>query len=242
MSTSTFTSPLELFPHGERVLPSEESSCSSARDFAAQRRWFFLTKRVIDVVGSTAGLILLLPLMLAVATLIRLQSPGPLLFRQTRIGRGGRTFRLLKFRTMVPDAETHLAQLEGRNESPCGVLFKIRDDPRITPLGRFLRRSSLDELPQLINVFRGEMSLVGPRPLQLRDCERLEACDPASYARRLTVPPGITGAWQVGGRSDTGYDTMLRLDLEYMDRLALSRDLAILCRTLFVVLKSRGAY
>src|ERR1700723_3650658 len=156
----------------------------------------------MDVVGGLGGLLVLSPVLAVVALLIRLDSRGPILFRQERMGLGGRVFWCLKFRTMVPDAGQRLRDLEARNESVGGVLFKIKDDPRVTPLGRFLRSSSLDELPQLWNVLVGEMSLVGPRPLQLRDSEKLENLDPEGYARRLSVMPGITGPWQVGGRSD----------------------------------------
>lgn len=197
-------------------------------------------KRAVDLAGAGAGLVLLAPLLLAVALVVRLSSPGPVLFRQLRLGRGGRPFYVLKFRTMVADAERRLAELESHNEASGGVLFKIRRDPRVTPLGRFLRRTSLDELPQLMNVLRGDMSLVGPRPLQLRDSYRLEALDPESFARRLSVPPGITGPWQVGGRSD-GTDGMVRQDLDYIACWSLALDLKILVRTIPAVLTGRGA-
>jgi lipopolysaccharide/colanic/teichoic acid biosynthesis glycosyltransferase len=197
-------------------------------------------KRAIDLAASVLGLAMLAPLMLAVAAAVRLSSPGPILFRQLRLGLGGEPFYVLKFRTMVVDAERRLGELESHNEAAGGVLFKIRRDPRVTPIGRFLRRSSLDELPQLINVFRGEMSLVGPRPLQLRDSYRLEALDPESFERRLSVKPGITGPWQVGGRSD-GTEGMVRQDLDYVTGWSLSRDMMILLRTIPVVLSGRGA-
>jgi lipopolysaccharide/colanic/teichoic acid biosynthesis glycosyltransferase len=198
-------------------------------------------KRSMDVVGALGGLILLLPLLAIVALLIRLDSRGPILFRQKRMGLGGREFLCLKFRTMVDGAEARLRDLEARNESAGGVLFKIKDDPRITSLGRFLRRSSLDELPQLWNVLVGEMSLVGPRPLQLRDCEKLEQQDPAGYNRRLSVTPGVTGPWQVGGRSEADGRRMLRLDLNYVENWSIATDLAILVKTVAVVLAGRGA-
>jgi lipopolysaccharide/colanic/teichoic acid biosynthesis glycosyltransferase len=200
------------------------------------------TKRLVDVVGSFLGLVLLFPLMVVIALLVRLTSPGPVLFRQLRQGRGGRPFWFLKFRTMTADAEHRLRDLEPLNEAAGGVLFKMRRDPRVTPLGRVLRRTSLDELPQLLNVLRGEMSLVGPRPLQMRDTALLEQMEPEAYARRLSVLPGLTGAWQVGGRSETDSLGMLRLDLDYIERWSLWRDLVILCRTVGVVLRGRGAY
>jgi lipopolysaccharide/colanic/teichoic acid biosynthesis glycosyltransferase len=200
-----------------------------------------LTKRMMDVIGSLLGLACLSPVLALVALLIKRDSRGPILFRQERMGLGGRVFLCLKFRTMVPDAEQRLKDLEARNESAGGVLFKIKDDPRVTPLGRFLRKSSLDELPQLWNVLVGEMSLVGPRPLQLRDSEKLEALDPEGYARRLSAVPGITGPWQVGGRSEVDSGRMIRLDLDYVERWSIGADLAILIKTVGVVLRRQGA-
>jgi lipopolysaccharide/colanic/teichoic acid biosynthesis glycosyltransferase len=199
-------------------------------------------KRVIDVVGATFGLVVLLPLLLLIALLIRITSPGPVLFRQVRKGYRGETFWFLKFRTMTADAEHRLCELEAQNEAVGGVLFKMRRDPRITPLGRFLRRSSLDELPQLINVLKGEMSLVGPRPLQMRDSALLEQLETEVFQLRLSVLPGLTGAWQVGGRSETDSYGMLQLDLEYIKNWSLWLDFTILCRTVGAVLRGRGAY
>jgi lipopolysaccharide/colanic/teichoic acid biosynthesis glycosyltransferase len=198
-------------------------------------------KRSMDLAGSIGGLILLAPLLVLVGLLVRLESRGPVLFRQPRMGLKGRAFLCLKFRTMVPDAEQRLRDLEARNESAGGVLFKIKDDPRVTALGRFLRRTSLDELPQLWNVLVGEMSLVGPRPLQLRDSERLAELDPQGYARRLSVVPGITGPWQVAGRSNVDSDTMIRLDLDYVANWSTAADLQILVKTVAVVLGGKGA-
>ena len=228
-------------PHAHSLDFAAAPATEAASETAVASAGRSACKRVIDVVGSAAGLLMLAPVLLVVALLVRRDSPGPMLFRQRRLGRDGRPFWCLKFRTMAADAERRVAELEARNESAGGVLFKIKDDPRVTPLGRVLRRTSLDELPQLVNVLKGEMSLVGPRPLQLRDCERLEAADPAGFARRLAVPPGLTGPWQVGGRSDVDAEGMLRLDLEYVERWSLGLDLAILCRTVVVVLAGRGA-
>jgi lipopolysaccharide/colanic/teichoic acid biosynthesis glycosyltransferase len=202
---------------------------------------FSQAKRAVDLVGAAVGLLTAAPLMLLIALLVRLDSPGPILFRQKRMGLGGRVFWLLKFRTMTDGAERRLDELEGLNESKGGVLFKIRDDPRITRLGRFLRKTSLDELPQLINIFRGDMSLVGPRPLQLRDCARLEEHDPQAFITRLSVPQGLTGAWQVGGRSEEDCLGMLKLDLDYIEEWSLARDLEIICKTVPAVLSGRGA-
>ena len=198
-------------------------------------------KRAVDVAGALVGLVLLSPVLLAIALFIRLDSPGPVLFRQTRRGYRGRPFRMLKFRTMVVDAELRLGDLESCNESAGGVLFKLRHDPRVTRLGRFLRRSSLDELPQLINVLKGEMSLVGPRPLSLRDSDRLRDVDPEGYRRRLQVLPGLTGPWQAGGRSGLGYEQMVRLDLDYVANHSLGGDLLIIGRTIPTVVFRRGA-
>jgi lipopolysaccharide/colanic/teichoic acid biosynthesis glycosyltransferase len=187
------------------------------------------------------GLVVFAPVLLAIALCIRLESPGPVLFRQVRRGYRGRPFQMLKFRTMVADAEQRLGGLEAFNESAGGVLFKLRRDPRITPLGRSLRRSSLDELPQLINVLKGEMSLVGPRPLQLRDSDRLHDADPQGYRRRLEALPGLTGPWQVGGRSELDYKRMIELDLDYVAHRSQARDLLIIGQTIRAVLLRRGA-
>jgi exopolysaccharide biosynthesis polyprenyl glycosylphosphotransferase len=234
-----FSSPLEL---GAAPAETVSAVATATATRVRARRMARLIKRVIDVVGAAAGLVLLSPLMLLIALMILLESPGPVLFRQRRVGQRGRIFWFLKFRTMVQDAEDRLKQLEAMNESACGVLFKIRNDPRVTNLGRFLRRSSLDELPQLWNVLRGEMSLVGPRPLQLRDSELLEMKEPAAFARRLTVPPGLTGAWQVGGRSETDAFGMLRFDLDYVKNWSPQLDIMIILKTFGSVLRGRGAY
>jgi lipopolysaccharide/colanic/teichoic acid biosynthesis glycosyltransferase len=240
MSSPTISSPLDYVA----VSPPRDAGRSehASAPTAVRRTAFDVAKRVVDVTGALAGLILLSPIMVLIAVLIRLESPGPVIFQQRRIGMGGNPFRFLKFRTMVADAEKRLAELESKNESSCGVLFKIRDDPRVTRLGRFLRRSSLDELPQLFNILHGEMSLVGPRPLQVRDSEKLAEKEPEAHARRLSVPPGLTGAWQVGGRSETDGFGMLQLDLEYVEKRSLALDLSILCRTASAVLRGRGAY
>jgi lipopolysaccharide/colanic/teichoic acid biosynthesis glycosyltransferase len=202
----------------------------------------FVLKRLVDYVGAFVGLSLLAPVMVFIALLIRLDSPGPVIFRQLRRGYRGTPFRVLKFRTMTTDAEKKLVDLENSNESAGGVLFKMKNDPRVTRLGGFLRRTSLDELPQLINVLRGDMSLVGPRPLQFRDCEKLIATDPEGYYQRLEVMPGLTGPWQVGGRSELDCDRMVELDIEYAKNWTLGLDLMILVKTVIVVLFRKGAY
>jgi lipopolysaccharide/colanic/teichoic acid biosynthesis glycosyltransferase len=202
----------------------------------------FFVKRSVDLVGASLGLLFLSPIMLLVALLIRFDSPGPVLFRQLRRGYRGRIFPVLKFRTMSVDAEQQLHALEQSNESAGGVLFKLRNDPRVTRVGSILRRYSLDELPQLINVLRGEMSLVGPRPLQLRDSDLLLNLNPEAYSRRLQVTPGLSGPWQISGRSELSYEDMVEFDLEYVQNWSLGWDLWIICKTFLVVLLGRGAY
>ena len=194
-------------------------------------------KRALDIVGAVCGLVVLAPLMMAIALGIRLSGPGPVLFIQQRFGLNKRRFPMLKFRTMVVDAEALQPGLETRNEAH-GPVFKLRNDPRITPLGRFLRRTSFDELPQLINVLRGEMSLVGPRPLPLRDVARFDA---PCLMRRFSVKPGLTCLWQISGRSNTTFDDWIRQDLAYIDNWSLVLDLTILARTLPAVVKGNGA-
>jgi exopolysaccharide biosynthesis polyprenyl glycosylphosphotransferase len=197
----------------------------------------FAVKRSFDFVIAALLLIVLSPVMLLTSLLIKLTSRGPVLHRSTRPGIGGRPFDCLKFRTMYEDAEDRQDELEDLNEKS-GALFKIRDDPRVTPIGKLLRRFSLDELPQLINVLRGEMSLVGPRPLPMRDHTRLQDW----HRRRYLVLPGITGLWQVSGRSDLDFDDMVRLDFLYLERWSVLLDLVILLKTVPAVLRRRGAY
>ncbi|GLY04958.1 exopolysaccharide biosynthesis polyprenyl glycosylphosphotransferase [Actinoplanes sp. NBRC 101535] len=196
----------------------------------------WLTKNLLDRVAAGLGLIAVSPILLFIAIGIRLSDPGPVFFRQPRVGHEGRTFRVWKFRTMYVDAEERKATLEELNESD-GMLFKMKHDPRIFAFGQKLRATSLDELPQLINVLKGEMSLVGPRPLPADDGDYL-----GDVRRRLLVRPGITGLWQVSGRSDLSWDEAVRLDLYYVDNWSLTYDLSILWRTIWVVLKRKGAY
>jgi len=194
-------------------------------------------KRAFDLAAATAALLLLSPVLLAVACAIKWTSPGPVLFSQERYGLNRRRFRMLKFRTMVPNAEALQPALESANEAD-GPVFKIADDPRITRLGRFLRRTSLDELPQLINVVRGEMSMVGPRPLPLRDVERFTR---AADMRRFSVRPGLTCLWQISGRSSIGFEQWMKLDLQYIDSWSLWLDVKILAQTVPAVLFRKGA-
>ncbi|WP_218080024.1 sugar transferase [Anthocerotibacter panamensis] len=202
----------------------------------------YLAKRTSDILGAGVGVVLLSPLLLGIALLIYLEDQGPMLFRQRRLGLGGEPFWVWKFRTMVPDAEARLKDLERFNESEGGVLFKMKADPRVTRVGSFLRRTSLDELPQLFNVLQGHLSLVGPRPLQLRDCALCAKQYPDSFSLRLSVLPGVTGLWQVSGRSDVGVEHMLKLDAAYVENWSLGLDLRILWQTITVVLANKGAY
>jgi exopolysaccharide biosynthesis polyprenyl glycosylphosphotransferase len=197
----------------------------------------FALKRTFDVVVATLLLIVLSPLLISSALAVRFTSRGPVFYRSFRPGIGGVPFACLKFRTMFQDADARQAELEARNEAT-GALFKIRRDPRVTRIGRLLRRFSIDELPQLINVLRGEMSLVGPRPLPQRDFDRLEDW----HKKRYLVLPGVTGLWQVSGRSDLDFDDLVRLDFLYLERWSVFLDLTILMKTLPAVLLRRGAF
>ncbi len=196
-----------------------------------------LGKRLLDLALSVPAVVLLLPVFAAIALAIKLDTPGAVLFAQERVGLGGRRFRLLKFRTMVVDAEALQAELEPLNEAS-GPVFKIRNDPRITRVGRWIRRLSLDELPQLVNVVAGDMSLVGPRPLPLRDVSRI---DRRAHKRRFSVKPGITCLWQVNGR-EPEFEDWIQTDMEYIDNWSLGLDVRILLKTIPAVLSGRGAY
>lgn len=195
-------------------------------------RW---SKLLFDKTFASAALICLSPLLVAVALAVRLTSRGPVLYRSERIGVGGVPFEMLKFRSMVQDADRVKGELQSDND---GVLFKVRDDPRVTKVGAFLRRYSIDELPQLINVLRGEMSVVGPRPPLRSEVERYDE----GVGRRLLVKQGITGLWQVSGRSDLSWEDTVRLDLDYVENWSLVRDVQIIWRTVRAVATSRGAY
>ena len=194
-------------------------------------------KRVFDIVAALLGLLLFLPLLPFLVAMVKLESPGPLLFRQTRIGRDGRPFTCYKIRSMVQNAEDLKEQYAHLNEAD-GAAFKIRQDPRITRVGRFVRRSSLDEFPQLLNVLKGDMSIVGPRP-QIPS-EVAQYSDEQKV--RLLVKPGITCLWQVSGRNDVDFEEWMRLDREYVENRTLGLDFWILLRTLPAVIDRRGAY
>jgi exopolysaccharide biosynthesis polyprenyl glycosylphosphotransferase len=199
--------------------------------------WPYLLKRAIDVSVSLVALLLVSPLLLAVAALIRFTSPGPVFFGQKRVGLNKRQFTMYKFRTMVPDAEKIQEELLHLNEMS-GPVFKITNDPRITPIGRILRKTSIDELPQLLNVIKGDMSLVGPRAMSVRD---YQSFNEDWQRRRFSVPPGITCLWQIKGRSLLPFEQWMQLDMEYIDKWSIWLDLQILARTIPVVLKGSGA-
>ena len=214
------------------VLPGHEGG-----RLAAARPWQLASKRVVDVIGATLALVLLSPVLLITALAVRLSSPGPIIHRQIRIGQDGEPFVFLKFRSMYIDAEHLKKSLTQYNEAE-GPIFKIRQDPRITPVGRWIRKLSIDEMPQLLHVLTGRMSLVGPRP---HLPEEVAVYD-GEARRRLAVRPGVTGIWQVSGRSDLDFETWIAMDLEYLDHWSLWLDLKLMARTFAAVLSGRGAY
>ncbi len=235
---------LRLLPTISQVLPTSMFSMTADAPYptitapiiAGSDFWL---KRVFDFCLSLILILLFTPVYLAIAISIKLDSPGSIFFRQKRVGLHGQEFKIWKFRTMVVNAEKIQASLEAKNENKDGVLFKVKDDPRITKIGKFLRLYSLDELPQLFNVLVGEMSLVGPRPLPLRDVEKFKQ----KHFIRQEVLPGITGLWQVSGRSDIeSFEDAVKLDMDYIEKWSIWLDLKILLQTFEVVLKKTGAY
>ena len=226
----------ELLTHKAEYVPGQGVPLFELRPpVFAGADW--VIKRTFDIVVSGAVLIVGLPVWLAIAASIRITSPGPVLYRDRRVGLHEREFGLVKFRTMHADASRRQDELEAANEAD-GALFKIRDDPRVTGVGRLLRRLSLDEVPNMLNVLRGEMSLVGPRPLPVRDFDRLDAW----HRKRYLVLPGMTGLWQISGRSGLSFDDLVRLDFYYLENWSVWLDISILARTLPAVLGRRGAY
>ena len=216
--------------HGGEIVATISNTLADEREL--------ILKRFLDVAVAATALVALSPLLALVWALVRLTSPGPALFVQERVGLNKRLFKFHKFRTMVENAEALQADLEASNETN-GATFKMRNDPRITPLGRILRKTSIDELPQLYNVLRGDMSLVGPRPLPIRDVERIENDWPR---RRFGVKPGITCLWQIRGRNALPFERMMECDIEYVDTWSVALDLKILLATIPVVFGMRGAY
>lgn len=194
-------------------------------------------KRILDIGGAVTALIILSPVFLTLAVMVRLDSNGPVFFSQTRVGKNGRLFRFHKFRSMVPNAEALKSSLMTKNEVD-GPAFKMKDDPRVTRFGRFIRKTSLDELPQLWNVLRGDMSLVGPRPALPSEVKEWESWQ----YQRLSVDQGCTCIWQVSGRSDTNFQQWMRMDLDYVQNWSIGLDIALIFRTVLVMLTGRGAY
>ena len=229
-------STMEILTHQAELVPGQSVPLFELRPPVFEGVDFAL-KRTFDVAGAVLLLLLLSPLLIACAAAVKLSSRGPLIYRSRRPGIGGVPFDCFKFHTMRSGAETMQDDLEGLNEAS-GALFKIRRDPRLTPVGGFLRRYSLDELPQLVNVLRGEMSLVGPRPLPQRDFDGLEEW----HKKRYLVLPGITGLWQVSGRSELDFDDLVRLDFLYLERWSPFLDLTILLKTVPAVMKGKGAF
>lgn len=199
--------------------------------------YYELLKRSFDIIVSFTALVLLSPVFLAVAVFIKLDSGGPVLFRQKRNGFKGRVFEIYKFRSMVADAETKLIELEDRNQVS-GFVFKVRNDPRVTRVGRVIRKTSIDELPQLINILKGDMSFVGPRPPIEKEVQQYESW----HNLRLSVRPGLTGLWQVSGRNSIGFEDMCRMDLKYIRERCLLYDLKIILRTIPVLLGDSKAF
>ena len=193
----------------------------------------------MDILAGIVGVILSSPIMLVTAIAIKLDSPGPILFKQTRVGQNGRHFKMYKFRSMYIDAEERKKELLEQNELEGGVMFKIKDDPRITRVGKFIRKTSIDELPQFFNILGGSMSLVGTRPPTLDEVEKYET----SQWRRISIKPGLTGMWQVSGRSNIkSFDEIVELDTEYIDNWTLGMDIKIIFKTILVLLKHDDAY
>lgn len=232
MSTSIFN--LKV---GQTTIDELQEESVVTVSTGAMRGWSFLFKRVFDLVAASIIVILLSPVMLLTALMVKITSPGPVLFKQERVGLNKRKFHVYKFRSMVVDAEKRMAELEKLNEAS-GPVFKITRDPRITPIGEFIRKTSLDELPQLFNVIKGDMSLVGPRPLPIRD---YSGFDTDWHRRRFSVRPGITCLWQVQGRSSIPFEKWMELDMQYIDQWSLALDLIILFKTIPAVLKGSGA-
>jgi len=219
-------------------LRERQTEAPAVGGLLSARPWQLALKRAVDLVGGTLGLLVLLPLLMIAALAVKVSSPGPVFYVSERVGRDGRPFRMMKFRSMAHGAHDSRATHHHLNIHDSGPVFKIRDDPRVTRVGRFLRRCSIDELPQLWNVLRGDMSLVGPRPPLPEEFLLYGARE----RRRLDVKPGITCIWQVSGRSDLDFETWVDMDLAYIDTWSLRLDARLLGRTVAAVLTGRGAY
>jgi lipopolysaccharide/colanic/teichoic acid biosynthesis glycosyltransferase len=217
--------------------PNEPHNPDAHDDRPGRSTFYEVCKRCLDVLLALLGLVLLIPIFPLIALMIKLDTPGPVLYKQDRVGKGGRLFKFYKFRSMHDRADERVAELEAMNEQS-GPVFKIRSDPRVTCVGGFLRRSSLDEIPQILNVLKGDMSVVGPRPPLPKEVERYLPWQ----RRRLDVKPGITCLWQVSGRSQISFDEWMRLDLEYLRTRSLRTDILIVLKTIPAVIARKGAY
>ncbi|ARO57662.1 TPA: sugar transferase [Bacillus cereus] len=216
---------------------TKEQGLLGDKDINKKQSYMFM-KRLMDIIGALCGLIFLSPVFIIVAILIKLEDPqGPVFFKQTRVGKDEKGFGMYKFRSMVTDAEEKLKDLLQHNEVS-GAMFKMKEDPRVTKVGKFIRKTSIDELPQLINVLKGEMSLVGPRPPLLREVKEYTTYD----KQRLKVTPGCTGLWQVSGRSNIGFEEMVELDLSYIQNRNLLLDIKIIFKTVGVLMGSKDAF
>jgi exopolysaccharide biosynthesis polyprenyl glycosylphosphotransferase len=214
------------------------SSMPLSLEDSKSRKLYYISKRAMDITGSIVGLALLSILLVLIAVLIKIEDPkGPIFFSQTRVGKNGKEFKMYKFRSMVSDAEEKLEDLLKYNEVS-GAMFKMKDDPRITRIGTFIRKTSIDELPQLLNVLMGDMSLVGPRPPLPREVEEYTSYD----KQRLLVKPGCTGIWQVSARNSVGFEEMVEMDLYYIQNRGLYFDLKIILKTVTVLLGSKNAF
>lgn len=219
-------------------VPIKITSSTINPDIVEKKYFYRFIKRLVDIIGSSVGLMLLSPLFLIVAILMKREEPkGPIFFSQTRVGKNENQFKIYKFRSMCVDAEAKLADLLKHNEVE-GAMFKMKDDPRVTKVGKFIRKTSIDELPQLWNVLKGDMSLVGPRPPLLREVAEYTEYD----KQRLLVKPGCTGLWQVSGRNQLGFNEMVGLDLQYIKNLSILNDLRIIIKTVGTIIKPNGAY
>lgn len=201
-----------------------------------ERKIYEFSKRSIDILGSLCGLVLLSPILLIIMVLIKLESKGPVIFSQERVGRYGKKFKMYKFRSMVVNAEELKAKLAAQNEMS-GPMFKMKDDPRVTKVGKFIRKTSLDEIPQLVNVLKGDMSLVGPRPSLPKEVEQFEAW----MHRRHDVKPGLTCYWQVSGRNNIDFEDWMKLDIKYVEERNLREDIRLILKTVFVLFGDKNA-
>lgn len=218
--------------------PIKITSSTINPDVVEKKYFYHFIKRLVDVIGSSVGLMLLSPLFLIVAILMKREEPkGPIFFSQTRVGKNENQFKIYKFRSMCVDAEAKLVDLLKHNEVE-GAMFKMKEDPRVTKIGKFIRKTSIDELPQLWNVLKGDMSLVGPRPPLLREVAEYTEYD----KQRLLVKPGCTGLWQVSGRNEVGFDEMVELDIRYIKNLSISNDIKVIFKTIIIMIKPNGAY